>query len=221
MVPHWHREIETVTGITGEDMVSKFDVFQRTMRDRGWIETDEIIKSGISVGNALELGHGPGYVGLEWLRKTDGTHLTGLDISAVMTAMARLNAEQYGLSGRTEYVTGDGISFPFEDNTFDAVFSTGSLHEWEHPEIIFNEIHRVLKTGGRWFIGDLQRFIPPCVKALIYMKTEQPEIKKGFLTSVNAAYTSRELKNLLSSSRLAPGKVKCGLIGLSARGIKS
>ena len=57
------RVKETDQGIQGEWMVEIFDQFQRGMRDRGWIETDAIIKSGIRAGHALELGPGPGYVG--------------------------------------------------------------------------------------------------------------------------------------------------------------
>ena len=38
---------------------------------------------------------------------------------------------------------------PFEDGRFDAVFSNGALHEWDQPEKVFDEVHRVLKPGGR------------------------------------------------------------------------
>jgi hypothetical protein len=39
------------------------------MRDKGWMETDLILKLGIQHGLALEVGPGPGYLGLEWLKK--------------------------------------------------------------------------------------------------------------------------------------------------------
>ena len=82
------RVKETDQGIQGELIVETYDQFQKGMRDKGWIETDAIIKSGICAGHALELGPGPGYVGLEWLKKTQATRLTGLDISPDMIAMA-------------------------------------------------------------------------------------------------------------------------------------
>ncbi len=40
---------------------------QRSLRDRGWIETKLLIDHGFSKGHALEIGPGPGYLGLEWL----------------------------------------------------------------------------------------------------------------------------------------------------------
>ena len=42
----------------------------RFMRDKGWNGVDDMIASGISGGDVLEIGPGPGYVGLEVVRKS-------------------------------------------------------------------------------------------------------------------------------------------------------
>ena len=34
------------------------------------------------------------------------------------------------------------MEMPFEDESFDSVISNGSLHEWETPVRVFNEIYR-------------------------------------------------------------------------------
>lgn len=170
------RVKETDQGIQGEFTVQLYDKFQRAMRDKGWIETDAIIKSGIRFGHVLEVGPGPGYVGLEWLRKTEGTHLTGLDISPDMVRMAEGNAREYGLAARTKYLHSDGGEIPFEDSEFDAVFTTGSLHEWEKPRSTFDEIWRVLNPGGRIFISDLRRDMPIFIKWFLWMGAKPKEI---------------------------------------------
>ena len=92
------------------------------MRDKGWIETDNIIKAGISRGHALEIGPGPGYLGLEWLKKTSQTQLTVLEISQAMIDISRQNAQDYHLdSDRITYVHHTAQVLPFEDNRFDSV----------------------------------------------------------------------------------------------------
>ena len=78
------RVQETGEGIQDEVTVELYDQLQRRLRDKGYIETDSIIKSGIDTGLALEVGPGPGYLGLEWLSKTRGTTLRGLEISRNM-----------------------------------------------------------------------------------------------------------------------------------------
>src|SRR4030042_243151 len=133
---------ETDHGIIGEFNTQAYDEMMRSLRDRGWLETRDIINSGIVHGLALEIGPGPGYLGLEWLKHTRDTTLKGLDISEDMLSLARKNATEYGLSSRVEYFKGDARQIPFENEHFDAVFTNGSLHEWAHPEEIINEASR-------------------------------------------------------------------------------
>jgi len=149
------RVVETNEGIQDNLTVEVFDVFAKGMRDRHWNNVDTILSTGITNGSALEIGPGPGYVGLEWLRQTHGTTLTGCEISKAMIAMAQRNSIAYGLTDRTAYVEGSGLLVLFPDHSFDSVFSNGSLHEWEDPLQVFNEIFRVLKPGGRFFITSL------------------------------------------------------------------
>ena len=75
------RIVETDQGIQGKFDVRIYDSMMRRMRDKGWIETSLILKVGIRHGLALEVGPGPGYLGLEWLKKTVGTNLRALEIS--------------------------------------------------------------------------------------------------------------------------------------------
>src|SRR4030042_434983 len=69
------RVIETDQGIQGEFNVQTYDSMMRRTRDKGWIETNLILKAGIKQDLMLEVGPGPGYLGLEWLKKTEGTNL--------------------------------------------------------------------------------------------------------------------------------------------------
>jgi ubiquinone/menaquinone biosynthesis C-methylase UbiE len=214
------RIIETDSGIEGEFTVAIYDIMQRRLRDRGWIETSDIIQSGITKGLALEIGPGPGYLGLEWLKNTRGTRLKGLDISPDMIAVAERNAETYGLRNRVEYVRSSGDKMPFDDTMFDAVFTNGSLHEWADPRNTMNEIWRVLKTGGRVFISDLRRDMSVLMKWFLYIAAKPKAIRPGLISSINAAYTPDELKELIKDTKLATCKVSGNLLGVNITGRK-
>lgn len=185
------RIIETNEGIQDVLTVEVFDRFARVMRDKGWNNVDSIIKAGITKGNALEIGPGPGYVGLEWLKRCPDSSLTGCEISREMIKLAENNARDYGFEARVNYVEGNCMQMPLPNNSFDAVFSNGSLHEWEEPISVFNEIDRVLKPGGLFCVTDMRRDVNPLIKWMIYALTKPKEIRLGFLSSLNASYMFR------------------------------
>jgi len=107
---------------------------------------------------------------------------------------------------------------PFDDGTFDAVFTNGSLHEWAQPLQILNEIARVLKPGGRYCLSDLRRDINPLLKGLMRVFVRPKVMRTGLISSINAAYTEHELRNLVSQSDLDSAAVRKNLIGLSVTG---
>jgi ubiquinone/menaquinone biosynthesis C-methylase UbiE len=215
------RIVETEEGIQGEFNVETYDRFMRGMRDRGWIETNLVLKAGITQGLALEVGPGPGYLGLEWLKKTEGTKLKALEISPDMITIAERNAKEYGLQDRATYVKGDAREMPFDDNTFDAAFTNGSLHEWSQPKKVLNEIHRVLKPRGRYLISDLRRDMNPIMKWLMWVFTKPKEIRPGLVSSINASYTPEEIREMLDESDLTRATVRTVLVGLVVTGVKA
>jgi ubiquinone/menaquinone biosynthesis C-methylase UbiE len=214
------RIIETNVGIQGAAGVDIFDQFARGMRDKNMLHYDVYLHAGIKHGQVLEIGPGPGYVGLEWLKQAPGARLTGLEISPDMIALAERNRDSYGFSQRVSYVQGDSQAMTFPDNQFDGVFSNGSMHEWEHPEKIFNESYRVLKPGGVICITDLRRNINPLIKLLIAHTIKPKEIRPGFVNSVNAAYTVDEVRYFLQKTNFGAADVKQDFMGLTIIGKK-
>lgn len=215
------RVPETDHGIQGEFNVEIYDQMMRRLRDRGWMETEAIVASGINSGLALEIGPGPGYLGLEWLSKTDHTRLKGVDISPDMVKMAETNAAAYGfLNERVSYVISNARKLPFDDDSFDGIFSNGSLHEWESPLMIFNEIFRVLKPDGKFFVSDMRRDMPFFIRWFMLLTVKPKEIRIGLKSSINAAYITREIEAILKQTRISRFTVKKAMMGFEITGSK-
>ena len=199
------------------------------MRDKGWYQVNVprfltavplLIASGINRGDALEIGPGPGYLGLEWLRDTNGTTLTGLDISPNMIEIAKHNAAEYELTERVRYLLADASDMPFENDQFDCVFSSASLHEWAQPKLIMNEIARVLKPDGSYYITDLRRCMSNLWKWVVWFLARPKEVRPYFIASVNESYMIKDVKNILRDTQLRNSSVSKALYGLAIKGQK-
>lgn len=93
----------------------------------------------------LEVGCGMGYMAMNWAQQ--GAAVTAVDLNPVAVAQTRRRFELFGLEGDIREV--DGERLPFDDNTFDYVYSWGVLHHTPGTQAAINELHRVLKPGGR------------------------------------------------------------------------
>jgi ubiquinone/menaquinone biosynthesis C-methylase UbiE len=96
----------------------------------------------------LEIGVGAGTDHLQWALA--GVELYGVDLTDAGIDITERRLAVYGLSSNLKQV--DAEVLPFEDNSFDVVYSWGVIHHSEKPEAIIKEIKRVLKPGGE-FIG--------------------------------------------------------------------
>ncbi|MBN1858137.1 class I SAM-dependent methyltransferase [Candidatus Bipolaricaulota bacterium] len=208
------RVIETMDGIQDAFDVQAYDRMMRRLWKRGWVETKEVLHAGIVAGEALEISPGPGYLGIDWLQKTEGSHLTGLDLSEEMLWISRKNASKLGVGDHARYVYGDACAMPFEGESFDAVFANGGMHEWADPVAVFNEIARVLRPGGRYCITDMRRDANFLVRCIMPWTVRERVMRRGFLTSMNAAYIPGEAHRLVERSSLQGASVSGNWFGL-------
>jgi ubiquinone/menaquinone biosynthesis C-methylase UbiE len=172
------------------------------------------LAQGVDRGLALDLGTGPGYVAVEVVREHPGLQMIGLDLAAPMVEKAHRYAAWAGFDGRVLWPQADAHRLPFADGSFDLVFSSFALHHWDDPLHILNEIARVLKPHGRYYIGDLCR--EPDLLQRLFAYASIPAISLafgsywgygGYYESLRAGYTRFEAVALLARSALPPGQV--------------
>lgn len=95
--------------------------------------------------DVLEVGCGIATDGLQFLRA--GARYTGFDQSPVALELARRRFELEGLAA-ADLVQSTAIELPFEDESFDLVFSHGVIHHIADTEAVVAEFERVLRPGG-------------------------------------------------------------------------
>lgn len=216
------RVPETDEGLQGDELALKYDEMQRRIRDHGWLQekVDDILAADIRSGEVLELGCGPGYLGLEWITQAEASaRLVGLDISPAMLRRARVNAADYGVAGRCDYECGTVLALPFDDNRFDHAVSASSLHEWADPATALAEMYRVLKPGGRYCISDLRRDIDRIT--FQFMKANiAADMRPGFRTSIQSSYVRSEIEEILKGTALETAAVTEVQMGIVITGRK-
>ena len=78
----------------------------------------------------------------------------GIDLTEDMATRARKNITMAGvLNVEIHHV--DGEKIPYEDQTFDVVISNGVINLSPCKGVLFSEIYRVLKPGGRMQFADI------------------------------------------------------------------
>ncbi|MBE0582953.1 MAG: class I SAM-dependent methyltransferase, partial [Desulfofustis sp.] len=123
-----------------------FDVIQKA-RYRYLYYLDDMVSwlKGTSGSRLIEVGCGMG-MDLAQLALA-GFEVTGVDLAKTHVALAKAYFQGKGLAGDIRH--GNAERLDFEDETFDCAYSFGVLHHSPNPQIGINEIHRVLKPGGR------------------------------------------------------------------------
>ena len=94
--------------------------------------------------NVLEIGVG---LGAEHQKFAEaGAILNGIDLTNRAISHTRQRFEHFDLTSQME--TGDAENLPFNDESFDLVYSWGVLHHTPDTAKAIDEVYRVLKPGG-------------------------------------------------------------------------
>ncbi len=162
-------------------------------------------------GDLLEIGSGPGYLAMEIGRRARDLQITAMDRSPDVVRGAESRIHALGLGRQVKVALGDARDIPFPDGAFDFVLSLGSLHHWRAPDLVFDEIYRVLKPGGRAWIYDLRREMPETGWEEIRQSVPlmmRPLFELGAVGSWRAAYTEGQICDVVASSPFSQAEIE-------------
>ncbi|MEW2919510.1 bifunctional demethylmenaquinone methyltransferase/2-methoxy-6-polyprenyl-1,4-benzoquinol methylase UbiE [Ruegeria sp. ANG10] len=100
----------------------------------------------------LDVAGGTGDISFRFLKRAGYGHATVLDLTEPMLVEGRQRAEADQMSDSLNWVVGDAMALPFEDNTFDVYTISFGIRNVTRPQEALNEAFRVLKPGGRLMV---------------------------------------------------------------------
>ena len=97
--------------------------------------------------HVLDIGCGPGAA----VRAAAGSvaRAVGVDRSEAMIDIARRRSERFA---NVAFHTGAAEHLPVPDDDFDVVWTIHAFHHWEDRVAGIDEVHRILRPGGRFLI---------------------------------------------------------------------
>ncbi|KAF0972299.1 hypothetical protein FDP41_009202 [Naegleria fowleri] len=182
--------------LNDQDLKNKYNatfskVFQQIYEPSTNITAQALISS-LCINNKkriLDIGCGAGGSGfLIASQMPPDCELFCLDLSPDMLQLARERCDiltREPFSRKIHFVEGSAEKLPFEDETFDAVFSNYSLHVIPNPDEMLKEVARVLKTGGMSCMSVWGR--PEKSPLFTLLQKASTECKKRFLKEKNSS----------------------------------
>ena len=186
---------------TGEEKITREDI---SLVDEFHVRGGEVsLELAAEAGfdkDSLVLDVGCGIGGpCRMLAAKYGCKVTGLDLTQEFIRTAELLSRETGLGNLTNFVQGNALNLPFENESFDVVWTQHVQMNIENKHQFYSEIKRVLKKKGRFIYYD------------IFGKNHAPlyfPVPWAMDQSLSYLITVNELHHLLTSSGFTKVKTK-------------
>jgi tocopherol O-methyltransferase len=144
---------------------------------------DEVLKWGnvTKATSVVDVGCGIGGSSRHIARKF-GCEAKGITLSPYQAARGNELAKEQGLSDKASFQVADALDQPFDDNSFDLVWSLESGEHMPDKKKFVDELFRVATPGGRILV------VTWCHRDLKETETSLTKKEKRILARINRAY---------------------------------
>ena len=112
----------------------------------------------------LDVAGGTGDIAFRFLERAKSADAVVLDMTENMLIEGRKRAEAAALDNQLDWVVGDAMALPFEDDSFDVyTISFGIRNVTRIPDAL-SEAYRVLKPGGRLMVLEFSQLPNPAMQ---------------------------------------------------------
>ncbi|NNE54326.1 MAG: ubiquinone/menaquinone biosynthesis methyltransferase, partial [Sulfitobacter sp.] len=149
------------------DVANKYDIMNDVMSvgiHRIWKEAMMDWLAPRAGQKLLDVAGGTGDVAFKFLDRAGHGHATVCDLTEEMLVEGRKRAEAAQLADSLEWVVGDAMALPFEDNTFDVYTISFGIRNVTRPQEALNEAFRVLRPGGRLMVLEFSQLPNPMMQ---------------------------------------------------------
>jgi demethylmenaquinone methyltransferase/2-methoxy-6-polyprenyl-1,4-benzoquinol methylase len=112
----------------------------------------------------LDVAGGTGDVAFRFLKRAPGASAVVLDMTESMLIEGRKRAEAEAMSDRLDWIVGDAMALPFEDNSFDVYTISFGIRNVTRIEDALGEAFRVLRPGGRLMVLEFSQLPNPAMQ---------------------------------------------------------
>lgn len=120
---------------------AQIDLIEELLNWTGVQQVEQILDVGCGIGGSSV------YLGQKF-----GARVNGITLSPVQASRATERAQEAGLGTQVQFQVADALDLPFEDETFDFVWSLESGEHMPDKEKFLQECYRVLKPGGTFLM---------------------------------------------------------------------
>jgi ubiquinone/menaquinone biosynthesis C-methylase UbiE len=211
-------------GIALEGFLARWYARTTGKHKESYRESAEMVASQVANGGSvLEVAPGPGYLAIE-LAKLGDFRIVGLDISQSFVEMARQNAREAVVA--VTFEQGNAACMPFALESFDVIVCRAAFKNFAEPVQALNEMHRVLKPGGKALIYDLRPDAPSEA-----INTEVKKMGLGWFDAMltkltfnymllKTAYSRDQLREMASQSAFRTCEIQADGIGVAVTFVK-